>query len=73
MSEAFNSSLYLDVVENCVTEFLDKDGIACAAYVCGKCGIIASRGKDGLTYTAEGECEQLLFDSVDRDYSDTEG
>lgn len=70
MSESFHESLYADVIKGCVTDFLDTDGINEAAYVCGQCGLIAARGNDGSTYTAEGECEKLLFDAADREYSD---
>jgi hypothetical protein len=68
MSEALFPSSYANPVEGCVVEFLDNHGIDCAAYTCGKCNVLASRGNDGLIYTAEDECENLLFDSVDRNY-----
>jgi hypothetical protein len=68
MSETIHTSTDLEPVEGCVVEFLDADGIAFAAYSCGKCDVIASRDSDGLTYTDRGECEDMLYDASEPDY-----
>ncbi len=69
MSHSIRDSYEAETTPACAIDYLDSQGIELTAYICGRCSLLASRGSDGITYTDESECENLLFDSVDREYS----
>lgn len=70
MLESIHHRLMSDPLEGCAVDYLDSKGIDGAAYACGKCSVLACRGTDGLTYTAEGECKLLFLDGARPGYLD---